>query len=925
MTSKSARCALGARSLGRFGLLILALAFGVLHQSVTAEDKKTAGSAPTDTDDDGHISRPVIPDSPPDPAELKVRPQPNGKMRFSFYGQPWSAVVEWLAQISGLSLDWQELPSGFVNIRTEREYTVEEARDLINRQLLDRGFTLLKDREILSVVSIKKLDPSLVPWVDRDELAKSQPHDFVRVVFSLETLSAEAAAVEFKSLLSPNGHISPLKSTNRIEAMDAVANLRQIDKVLAEEESPQGQERQVREFKLKHVRAADVQPQLQKLLGLDKAAAAAEKSPDPAALAQQITQLMQQGNQPGAKPATRTGAPAVFIIADPRDNSIIANAPAEQMSVIAQAVKMIDTPPERDRSIVRDTIQTQVYPIVSADPDALLKLLQDLGDLDPATRLQVDRKRRAIVAHAELADHLRIRLLIEKVDGKSRGFRSLRLQDLQADYVASAIDMVMGGGDGAKRAAAASDDEARRFRVVADVERNRLLMWVNEAEYDEVRSLLADLGETSIDEPTGGRGARVHKFPALNITPEVLKRLQEMWPSVAPNPLEIETQPKSPTRSDAGSLRRDSARTREVDSPAAHRPSTEMWKQALVNWLQDNWVGPQSNVATKKIEKLRPMEVRPIEIRTVSREVPIKEVDSPPTVRIERQADGSLGISSDDEQAVELVKKLLGDMSALPGDLKIFRMKHKTASATAIADNLKQILDQKQKNDRVLPRFYDPSAGKWITNARETDSTKLPKPAPPKFIVDSESNSILAVGADEAQLRVIEQVIRFYDVDSMKDPLPKRTTRLLAIKHAQARQIAESVKEVYRDLLAAIEGPPQPGQPPRPPAEQFRYAYASKNSAGEPAEMQVKFKGQLSIALDEPSNMLIVSAPEAVMEDVVRTIEALDEASAVLDQRVKVVRINRNINPQDFHKKIQRIGSRIPASNSSGNNSSSNR
>ena len=82
------------------------------------------------------VRRPSEPLSPPKPEELKVRPDEKGRVRFNFNGQPWPAVLEWLAQISGMSLDWQELPADYLNLATQRSYTIEEARDLINRHLL---------------------------------------------------------------------------------------------------------------------------------------------------------------------------------------------------------------------------------------------------------------------------------------------------------------------------------------------------------------------------------------------------------------------------------------------------------------------------------------------------------------------------------------------------------------------------------------------------------------------------------------------------------------------------------------------------------------------------------------------------------------------------------------------------------------------
>src|SRR6516162_2280946 len=112
------------------------LALAVADESESAE-----------TEDEAVIVRPNQPERPADPEELKLQPDGEGRIRFNFHGQPWPGVLEWIARVSHLNLDWQELPAGHLNLRTQRTYDIEEARDLINRYLLDRGFTMLRQGE----------------------------------------------------------------------------------------------------------------------------------------------------------------------------------------------------------------------------------------------------------------------------------------------------------------------------------------------------------------------------------------------------------------------------------------------------------------------------------------------------------------------------------------------------------------------------------------------------------------------------------------------------------------------------------------------------------------------------------------------------------------------------------------------------------
>src|SRR5687767_8214431 len=92
-----------------------------------------------------------------------VTNDPNKPVRLDFQGQQWLPVLEWLAKVRTLNLDWQTLPEGTVNLASAKEYSVDEAEDLINMQLLSRGFTLLQHGEVLRVSPLKNLDVTLVP------------------------------------------------------------------------------------------------------------------------------------------------------------------------------------------------------------------------------------------------------------------------------------------------------------------------------------------------------------------------------------------------------------------------------------------------------------------------------------------------------------------------------------------------------------------------------------------------------------------------------------------------------------------------------------------------------------------------------------------------------------------------------------------
>ena len=68
----------------------------------------------------------------------------------------------------------------------------------------------------------------MVPRVEPEELEKRDSHEYVKVSFTLDWLLAEDAVKELEPMKSPNGKLTALAGSNRIEAMDAVINLREI-------------------------------------------------------------------------------------------------------------------------------------------------------------------------------------------------------------------------------------------------------------------------------------------------------------------------------------------------------------------------------------------------------------------------------------------------------------------------------------------------------------------------------------------------------------------------------------------------------------------------------------------------------------------------------------------------------------------------
>ncbi len=915
------------------------------------------------------VTRPDKPTSSGDRAEFRIRPDAAGKVQLNFHGQKWLDVLEWYADIASLSLDWQEIPGDYLNLRTQRSYSVAEIRDVLNRHLMDRGYTLLRSGEVLIVANLKKLDPALVPRVLPEDLENLEPHEFVKTSFKLDWLIAEPTAEELKPLLSPNGKIWALKATNRIEALDAVANLRAIQLVLGDEQSGHGQERLVREFRLKYTRAEEVYDLLLGLLGKEKPKK--DEGPmDPRKMMQMQQQMMQmqqmnQNNPGGKPPAPKPGE--IHLVVNRRENSILVNGPPDQVAIVEQAVKQLDVAKLDEHSLLQNPNRMQIYRLASIDPEPLAETLNEIGNLDPETQLRVDKKNRSIIAYATLADHVTIRAMITKLDGSDRRFEVIRLRKLEADYVAGSIQFMMGEAEDKQQnsrrsyyfydpfssmgGGSSEENQTRKFRVDADVEHNRLLIWANDVELAEIQNLLIKLGELP---PEGSRAATLRTLDTIPLedAPYLIERLREAWPGQGDNPLQLKVAPREEQEEPAPVAPRkpkdENTSTRVEPSiflptpPAVFRFSklsvsrTSSAAQAdAVAQAEAVTSDPvTSDPVTSDIESSAPVKAAekaaapvPPDATSTGVEIPA-EVEIPADnaserpeprrktgapITIELDSAGRWMLRSEDTAALDRLEDLLVDLAPPRRDYKMFQLRHNTSWAYGIALTLEDFF--KEEADKPAQRrpffFYDDRS------PQKDDPRRLSKRRPLKFIADSDSNTILVVGADPHQLRIIEELIEYYDQPVASDAKALRRTEIFQIEYSSANVIAEALKDVYRDLLSENDKALQQQQNGQNQNQQRQsertvtYVYDNfgdtDDKKGSDPPAPVRFKGALSIGVDEVSNSLIVSSTENLLNSIRLMVQDLDQAARPKTPTLQVIQIDRNIPVDVVQEKLAKL------------------
>lgn len=926
------------------------------------EKSKEGESKQGDAKPEGPIARPSEPPEPPDRKELDVRPDETGMVHFNFRNQSWPDVLRWLAEVSDMSLDWQELPNDYLNLATQEKQSLEHTRDLFNRHLLSRGYTLLEFDGVLQVAKTENINPSLVPKVRVSDLELLLPNQFVRVTFVLDTLVVDDIIEEFKSLMSKNGKLVSLSATNRIEAMDAAVNLQDIQRILNDEQSPAAIADLAREFVVQHIAATKAKDQIEEFMG--KRRSSSPSGNINSMMMQQMQEMqqqmmaqmqqMQQGQQGGGG-GRRRGNNNFYMIANDRTNSLIVHAPADQLALIESFLKRIDVPAYTS-SLEGMRSRMKIYRLDSMDPETLVKNLLNMDILEPKTKLEADKKNKSLIAYASMADQLAISELIERLDGSPRNFEVVKLRRLRAEEVAGTIEFLMGVNKKEEDSNSRrnyyyfdpwsnnkEDDSQDRneFRVAANTKDNQLLVWCNENELKEINNLLVKLGEIPSAESRNSK-YRVIDASKSPETYKYLLKLQERFNQVAPNPLilpdasnfrTIDAPAEMPDEDVAAPSTNTSESTGEDSSAPSPSYDLESTDSENAGESTSNSDAPPVSIDKKAIGFQQNPSTKPARLLTAIGLSGDDSIDSEPKnaddnesgtgadsdvtgrgnldrgtrmqpapIQISVDERGNLILYSEDRQALEMLENLMLDMAPPKKDYYVFSVEH--ARASWIKLNLEDYFkdETKKKNDN----FY-----RWVFDLPPEDDKKqdLSSEIKLRFIADNDTNTIIVTGSDEVTRATIRELIELWDVPEETDDSDVRFTRLVKIKYSQAPSIVEAIKDAYRDLLSSNDRAFQEqnqgggGGGRGGSTEAKRESRSSVSNGG----LNFSFSGRLSLGVDRLTNSIIVSAEGQPLLDLIcEMIEELDQAARP-NGATQIVQIGEGMGSKAMEKALRAI------------------
>jgi hypothetical protein len=203
---------------------------------------------------------------------------------------------------------------------------------------------------------------------------------------------------------------------------------------------------------------------------------------------------------------------------------------------------------------------------------------------------------------------------------------------------------------------------------------------------------------------------------------------------------------------------------------------------------------------------------------------------------------GDLIVLSRDPVAAESAKRLIQQMLKAPTQLTVIQLKHTQAYVV------------KRQLDTIVMQ------GASLVTSKLTSAPVL------TIDVDQRTNRLLIQNANDRQLALIDESVRILDQPNPDDEKLSREQLTIRLKNRRANVIAEAIRSVYQDLLSMNERTLY--------STTARTSTFNRNIAA--TTNNPEYQGLLSIGVDAEANILIISAPKYLVEEIRELAESMD-------------------------------------------------
>lgn len=833
------------------------------------------------------------------PSSPEPSVSPEKRLFFNFSYAPWTDVLKLFAEEAGLSLDLNAVPPGTFNYFDSAGHTPTEALDVLNGWLLPKGYCLVRrDRALVCINIDQPIPPNLVPQIAPEEIDKRGKNELLTVIFSLEGVEVGQVAAEVDQIKGPQGKVAGLPSTNSLLVTDIGSNLARIRDLLKAVTSAAGPNAATfKAYTVRNIAAADAESTLRSLLGMSVG----------------VTNVSAGAGDERSRSSSASSG-GISITTDVRTNQLLVSATMAQHTLIDQALKTIDV--EAESGAFGPSSRKpflQVYTVSSSDAREVVKTIDALI---PGVVINEDGRNNKIHIMATQEQHEQVTSLIRQMDGVGGSMQMAVIPLAKLDPVSATATL---------RAMFLKDGDTAPT-IEADLYGRQIMVRGGPEQVLQIKTLLAQLGEDGNVDRTTPKDTRIRTFILSGRDPEELMPLiQRMWSTNHPQPIRVVT---PQTRTPIEGVRRTIEEQAPPARPEAVRPSTDanglnpdsvqrstrsglpVLNASQVVTSTEGSSDVADPVATEPANpasensaetELYDLLKRLVDSQEGSTTSPAPAGAAPPaaTSSMDSQAGVSVTVmgdqlilsSADPQLLNELEEMLERMMVVLPPRTTWTVFTLQTADASEVALMLDQLLPNasvgSSSSSSTSSGFMSSLSGSVSSlGSGLMDMTGLgaigSSTQTLKIIPELRLNALFVSGPS-AQVREVEELLKILDSSEWPDSYREKYSRMIPVQYADAQEVYNMVKEVYKVYLDEQE------QRNRQANNPLAGMFGGGGGRSGREEQSRTPPAKLAIGVDTNTNHLIVWADESLFREIEALVQSVDKAAQEARRTVRVV------------------------------------
>ena len=300
-------------------------------------------------------------------------------LELNFNRAPLEMVLHYLSDAAGFIIVQDTRISSSVTVTASGKHLTRiEAADLLNAVLNKNGYAVIRDGRTLTIV-----DKSDAKTRDIPVKSGNKPEDIpknaeiVTQIIPIRFVEARQLVSDLSSFVSPQATVVANEAGNSIVITDTQANIRHIAEIIRAIDNSAEAETEIRVFRLKYASPTDVATEISSVFPSSTSGNTAQAPTrfgggggGPGGF---FARMMANGGQGGANSSNDRlkKATQVTAVADTRIQAVIVTAPKDLIEEIAQMMKDLDVPSDRDQDVY-------VFKSNNGDPQQIAQVLQTM-------------------------------------------------------------------------------------------------------------------------------------------------------------------------------------------------------------------------------------------------------------------------------------------------------------------------------------------------------------------------------------------------------------------------------------------------------------------------------------------------------------------------------------------------------------------